>query len=70
MYLTEAIDTKKPPTARPKLNNGATLLLQACPRSLNALSQKLNHGDKYIEMNINSNGIETLKILNVNGVKR
>jgi hypothetical protein len=37
--------SKKPASNKPKLKNGATLLLTACPRSLKALVDQLNQGD-------------------------
>jgi len=48
---------KTPPVLRPKLNTGATILLDEHPKSLRAFLRKLNHGENAIEILINVNGI-------------
>jgi hypothetical protein len=55
--LIEYTINKKPQRSKPKLNNGATLLLTECPRSLNALFSQLNHGAKPMLNVMNKNAM-------------
>jgi hypothetical protein len=57
MYIMEKIMKRRPPVTRPRLKIGATPLLEACPRSLKAFSSHLNHGERYMERNIEDSGI-------------
>lgn len=61
-FLKPTMIISIPPIARPRLNIGAAPLLTACPRSLSALFNILNHGDTEMANAIIINGKEKLRI--------